>query len=75
MAHLDDGPLSASALRELVMRALLGDTDDLEQIWLRAPGGDSFEALGILSRDEGFVLNLGDGSQFQITIVQTRVAR
>ena len=32
----------------------------------------SFEAAGVLSGDEGLVLRMQDGSEFQITIHQSR---
>lgn len=32
----------------------------------------SFEEAGVLSRDEGLVLRMQDGSEFQITIRQSR---
>jgi len=35
----------------------------------------TFEDLGVLSRDLGLVVSLNDGSEFQLTIVQTRTAR
>ncbi len=34
----------------------------------------SFEKAGVLTRDAGFVVRLEDGSEFQITVVQSRRA-
>ena len=45
----------------------LGDTD-LEEIRVAR----SFNEAGVLSGDEGLVLRMQDGSEFQITIRQSR---
>ncbi|CAG0985914.1 hypothetical protein PHYC_02022 [Phycisphaerales bacterium] len=33
----------------------------------------TFEAAGLLTRNEGLVLRLADGGEFQVTIVQSRL--
>jgi hypothetical protein len=33
---------------------------------------ETFEEAGVLTTDQGLVLTLGDGSQFQITILRSR---
>ena len=35
-------------------------------------GIDSFDQAGILTMNKGLVLNMEDGSQFQLTIVKSR---
>jgi len=41
------------------------ELDDIESI-------RTFEEAGVLTNNAGFVCRLGDGSEFQITIVQSR---
>jgi len=36
---------------------------------------ETFEEVGLLTRDNGIVVTMRDGSQFQITIVESRQAR
>ena len=38
-------------------------------------GVDSYEAVGMLTQNQGMVVYLEDGSEFQITIVRSRAAR
>jgi hypothetical protein len=33
---------------------------------------ESFQSKGILSMDDGFMIRLKDGSEYQITIIQTK---
>ncbi|MCD6369950.1 MAG: hypothetical protein J7L63_00410 [Thermoplasmata archaeon] len=44
---------------------LLDGFDDIESV-------RTFEEAGVLTRNAGLVCRLGDGSEFQITIVQSR---
>ncbi|MCI8525609.1 MAG: hypothetical protein HFF17_06730 [Oscillospiraceae bacterium] len=54
---------------ELVLNGKLSLEDtDLEE----TRGARSFEEAGVLSGDEGLVLRMQDGSEFQITIRQSR---
>ena len=41
------------------------ELDDIESI-------RTFEEAGVLTNNAGFVCRLGDGSEFQVTIVQSR---
>jgi hypothetical protein len=42
-------------------------TDELEDLRVR-----SFEEDGVLTNDKGLVITLADGSEYQLTIVQSR---
>lgn len=54
---------------ELVLNGELSMEDtDLEEIRV----AQSFNEAGVLSSDEGLVLRMQDGSEFQITIRQSR---
>lgn len=69
-----------TALHELLEFAtnegdLLGDCEMAQQV---AGGIDSvvdFRRAGVLTSNEGFVLTLADGSEFQVSVIQSRVAR
>jgi len=41
--------------------------DDLEDLRVR-----SFEECGVMTYDKGLVITLADGSEYQLTIVQSR---
>ena len=36
---------------------------------------DSFEDVGMLTKDPGLVVRMNDGSEFQVTVVQSQPAR
>lgn len=36
---------------------------------------DSFERAGVMTTDAGFVVTFADGSEFQVTVVQSKVGR
>jgi hypothetical protein len=55
-----------SLLRDLVEYA---DSDGAE---LNVRSVDTFENAGILTRNRGLVISLVDGSEFQLTIVQSQ---
>ncbi len=68
---------------ELSNRPAPDDEHDEAEAWKDDMDGDgalaecgvtSYAAGGYLTRDAGLVLRLADGSEFQITIVQTRHA-
>ena len=47
----------------------------LEEALLDAPGVESvstFREAGVLTRNEGLVLRMEDGTEFQVTVVQSR---
>jgi len=47
------------------LRELLGEQDEIRSIM-------TFEEAGLLTNDKGLVVRTSDGSEFQITIVQSR---
>ncbi len=49
--------------------------EDVAQEILPVDGLNSFEDAGVLTSDNGFVLRLQDGSEYQITVVQSRQSR
>ena len=84
-------PMTASDLQkslEAVFETItdareMEDTSDLADAMLDAvddltPEVDSvrsFESAGVMTSDAGLVVRLADGSEFQITIVQSKPAR
>jgi len=62
----------ADALRD-VLAETDGASDDLNQMTIRRI--DSFEDVGMLTRNAGLVVRMTDGSEFQVTVVQSRPAR
>jgi hypothetical protein len=46
---------------------------DMDLDWLRRVG--TFEDAGLMTRNKVLVLTLDDGSEFQLTVVQSRRAR
>jgi len=58
-------------LREVLM-ALLEDATYEEGSVLEDAQVYSYEEAGLLTRDEGLVLKLANGNEFQITIVQSK---
>jgi hypothetical protein len=55
-----------------------GLLEDSEQAHMLADSADrciDFRAAGVLTSNDGFVLTLVDGSEFQVTVVQTKVGR
>jgi len=46
--------------------------EDAAQEILRVSGLRSFEAAGVKTRDDGFVIRLPDGSEFQVTVAKRR---
>ena len=59
------------------LRDVLAETDDasdeLNQQTIRRI--DSFEDVGMLTRDAGLVVRMVDGSEFQLTVVKSRTER
>ena len=58
-------------LQDGLMELIQDGSDSLEICWenLRV---HTFEQAGVMSRDKGLVIELPDGSEFQLTIVQSR---
>lgn len=56
----------------LVYTLLEGDTDGLSKLVENAARVSTFQDAGILTRDRGLVLELKDGTEYQITIVKSR---
>jgi hypothetical protein len=67
--------MNAEHAVEVLIEALdlYRDENDEDEIPLRRV--DSFEDVGILTTDAGLVLTMKDGSEFQITVVQSREGR
>lgn len=56
----------------LVYTLLEGDPDGLSKLIENAARVSTFHDAGILTRDRGLVLELKDGTEFQITIVKSK---
>lgn len=49
----------------------LADDATLEPL-TTAQGARSFQYAGVMTSDEGLVLTMGDGSEYQLTIIRSR---
>ncbi len=45
---------------------------DLDLLALELKRTRSFDAAGLLTRDEGLIVTMKDGSEFQVTVLQSR---
>ena len=61
----------AEALCALIEEA---DGDEVGGFAMEVESARPFNDVGIMSANEGLVVNLADGSQFQVTVVQSRLA-
>lgn len=71
-AH-EGGP--TGALIEALVDALLGVDDELELPGLEIAECATFADRGLMTSNRGLVLTLADGSEFQLTVVQSRGAK
>jgi len=55
------------SVQQLLIDALYSYEDDIDPIEV-----DTFEGAGVLTMNKGLVLRMGDGTEFQLTIVQSR---
>lgn len=70
----------AKQIQDFLQATLLsGSEDDIRDVAAECEGLDlsnaqasSYREMGVLTRDDGLVLKLADGSEFQITIVRSR---
>jgi len=67
-----DAKQFVDALRD-VLAATDDASDDINQTTIRRI--ETFEETGMLTRDAGLVVMMTDGTVFQLTVVQARVAR
>ena len=54
----------------LLLSILDGDDDAFEE--LDVARTSSFDSVGLLTMNKGVVLTLGDGSEYQLTVVRSR---
>ena len=59
----------ASALEELLNGE---DTDRVDRVMDLVSGATLFANAGVLTRNDGLVLTLSDGTEFQVTVVRSR---
>lgn len=52
---------------EATLRSIIEEAEDTEITRI-----NTFEECGILTRDQGFVICMEDGKEFQVTIVRSR---
>ena len=62
-------------LSDVLAGNLFDEDEDIDVVQSVVKRVSSFEDAGMLTRNEGMVLRLQDGSEFQITIVQSQSAR
>lgn len=68
-----DSPLTEAQLVNVLADVLCEDVDETN---VHGPiRAETFEDAGILTRTNGLVLTMGDGSVFEITVVKTRDAQ
>ena len=67
MVEMDAGEV-AENLADLIR----DNRDDFPE---RIGAVNNFRQVGVLTRDAGFVVTLADGSEYQVTVVQSRQAR
>lgn len=63
---------SSHALAELLSGAINEDALDPDQPATQGAWATSFQAAGVLTANDGFVVTYPDGRQFQVTVVQSR---
>jgi hypothetical protein len=61
--------MTESEFREMLSEALRGESDYWPQ---EVEYVTSFEDSGVLTSNEGLVVRLDDGSEFQVTVVRSR---
>ena len=64
--------MSEQVIREALELVLNGEFSPEDTVLEETRGARSFREAGVLSGDEGLVLRMQDGSEFQITIRQSR---
>lgn len=64
--------MNEQVIREALELVLSGELSPEDTALEEARVARSFEEAGILSGDEGLVLRMQDGSEFQVTIRQSR---
>jgi len=66
------GEQSLAAALSQVMDGIDDEMVDEDGNGVRVTDVETFEEAGLLTRAHGLVLRMGDGSEFQITIVRSR---
>ncbi len=62
--------MNARVLSALIQDALYMHDEACEVV----SDTDSFDAAGVLTRDDGIVVKMQDGSEFQVTVVRSKDA-
>jgi hypothetical protein len=60
--------MTESEFVEYIDEALMWSSEETGMII----GSGSFESVGMMTRNEGLVVRMKDGSEFQVTIVKSR---
>ena len=63
--------LTAKEVEDALLGMLYGDWD-VENSFLEGCGVQTFENAGIITSDKGLVITMPNGSEFQLTIIQSR---
>lgn len=56
---------------EMLSALVCGRSDDAENFTSEVRSVRTYREAGILSRNEGLVIQMSDGRQFQITVIQS----
>ncbi|MGH9783804.1 MAG: hypothetical protein ACRD88_06420 [Terriglobia bacterium] len=64
--------MEASEVADNLADLIRDNRDDFPE---RIAAVNDYRAVGMLTSDAGFVMTLGDGSEFQVTVVKSRAAR
>ena len=68
-SNLEDSPSESDDSNEELTEEIL---DALEISGVKIWNATTFEERGILTRDEGLVVTMEDGSEYQITVVKSK---
>ena len=60
--------MTESEFVEYIDEALMWSSEETGMII----GSGSFESVGMMTRNEGLVVRMNDGSEFQVTVVKSR---
>ena len=63
----------ADHLQFLLEQSAEGDTGDFCDETMEGCRTTSYRDAGVLTMDKGFVLHMEDGSEYQVTVIQSRV--
>lgn len=64
--------MDAAEAREIIQSVLMEATDEEYNFFPEAKRIKSFDDAGVLTTDQGIIVTMNDGSEFQLAVVQSR---